>query len=124
MAGLEEDQKWLILTVAYKEAVSQGIPFCQYLQDKAEGSMAGAGSVEGRRIVSTSDGGQSVSYGNPGDDPISESAMSSFLPTAARRCQECPGTDEEKLNCLLGSEIMVDPRYKIATYRSLRGCGC
>jgi hypothetical protein len=124
MAGLNEDQKWFLLQDAYDQAVAAGIPFCQYLKDQAKASMSGAGSVDGRRIISTSDGGQSVSYGDSESDLVPESEMSQFWALAARTCPECAGaTDQETLACLQGS-ITADARYLVKSYRGLRGCGC
>jgi hypothetical protein len=124
MAGLNEDQKWLLLQEAYDQAVAAGIPLCQYIKDKALALMSGAGSVEGRRILSTSDGGQSVSFGDAESDLVGESDLSQFWASAARTCPECTGaTDQDTLDCLQATTT-ADARHLIKSNRGLRGCGC
>ena len=125
MADLNEDQKWLLLQNAYDEAIAAGVPFCQFLKDKAKASMSGAGSVEGRRIVSTSDGGTSVSFGDSESDLVPESELSQFWAQAARQCPDCSGTTEqETLDCLVATITAADARYVVKSNWGLRGCGC
>lgn len=114
-------QKRIKLRAWYACATAAGIPFCQFLQDKAAASLEGAESGSGRQIQSSSQGGLSVSYSDT--DTIPQSEAAEFLALSAEACLACTGTDEEKLECLIAN-VGVSARYLQKSYTGLRGCGC
>ena len=116
--------KRAILRGWYNQAIAAGVPLCEYLQSKLSAIADGAGTGAGRRVQSASQGGESVSYGDPDDDVVSQPGWFDFLALSSEVCLVCTGTsDQEKLDCLLAN-VGYSAKTLQKTYTGLRGCGC
>jgi len=124
VAGLSSSQKKQYLKKWYAEAQAAGTPFCQYLQEKNAAILENAESGGTRLISSTSNAGQSVSYAPGGEQPISTGEVQQLLADAAEACPLCevpdPSTDQDYLDCLLGSNICAAFRAYTKLYLGLR----
>lgn len=113
-----------ILDGLFDAAQAAGVPFCDYLKAARKEAVSGATTGAGRRIVSVSNAGQSVSYGDGDNDTIPQDQAIEVLAQAASLCPQCLGTDEEKLECLKVIITAPAPRYLVHHSSGLRGCGC
>ncbi len=115
--------KATLLDSWYKQAQVAGVPLCEFLHTKAETVVGAVETGAGQRIISTSNAGQSVTYGDTASDVVPLDETTEFLMQSAQACEACTGTDEEKLACLKAN-VAPTARYLVKSYTGLRGCGC